>query len=331
MSRHPTDGANRMDQLLLIFVIAITFACLAWGVFLLADQLRAPEKRKLQQRLTMESVFEFETAPSRPLLIQEQNTGLPRALADRPIVRGMQNWLSQAFPHMPLAQFLVVLVIASLMTGAVAGLLAGNLLVTVAGAVAGAIVPYFIVASRRKRRRSLFNSQLPDALDFLSRVLRSGQSFNTGLQMMADELPQPIAGEFRRCYDQHSLGQSIEQGLRDMATRMSSSDFAFFATAVIIQRQCGGDLAEVLHKISDMIRKRIRLSLTVKSKTSEGRFTGYIMVAFPAIMFVVTYFIDPKRGNVMLFTSTGHILCGVALGLQMFGLFLIKKITTVRA
>lgn len=320
-----------MDQLLLIFIVAITFACLGWGIVVLVGQLRAPEKRKLQQRLTTESVFDIASAPMRPLLIQEQNTGLPGALAERQVIRRMQSWLSQAFPQMPLAQFIVLLVVSSLTTGAVAGLLAGNMIVALVGAMFGGVIPYFVVASRRKRRRAVFNSQLPDALDFLSRVLRSGQSFNTGLQMMADELPQPIAGEFRRCYDQHSLGQSVEQGLRDMAARMDSPDFAFFATAVIIQRQCGGDLAEVLHKISDMIRKRLRLSQSVKSKTAEGRFTGYIMVAFPAVMFAVTYFIDPKRGNVMLFTSTGHVLCAVALGLQMFGLFLIKKITTVKA
>jgi tight adherence protein B len=320
-----------MDQFLLIFVVAIAFGCMAWGMVVLLGQLRAPEKRKLQQRLASENVFELESAPARSLLMQEQSTGLPKALAERAVVRGMQNWLNQAFPQMPLARFLILLLATTMVTGVIAGLLAGNLLMTSVGALTGAVLPYFIVSSRRKRRRSLFNMQLPDALDFLSRVLRSGQSFNTGLQMMADELPQPIAGEFRRCYDQHSLGQSIEQGLRDMASRMDSPNFAFFTTAVIIQRQCGGDLAEVLGNISDMIRKRIRLAQTVKSKTSEGRFTGYIMVAFPAVMFVVTYFIDPKRGNVMLFTSAGHILSGVAVGLQVFGLFLIKKITTVNA
>jgi tight adherence protein B len=320
-----------MDQLLLIIIVAITVACMAWSAVAMVRQLGAPEKRKLQQRLANESMFEAEAASPRPLLLQEQKTGLPKVLSDLSLIRRMQNWLAQAFPHMPLARFLMLLGAFAITGAAVAGMLSANLPMTAVGALVAGFIPYFFVGSRRNKRRRLFNSQLPDALDFLSRVLRSGQSFNTGLQMMADELPQPIAGEFRRCYDQHSLGQSIEQGLRDMAQRMDSPNFAFFTTAVIIQRQSGGDLAEVLHNLSEMIRKRLRLAQTVRAKTSEGRFTGYIMVAFPAIMFAVTYFIDPNRGNVMLYTSAGHMLTGVALFLQAFGLFLIKKITTVKA
>jgi tight adherence protein B len=329
MSREHAQ-ANPMDQILLILVIAIAFGCMAWTVVAMVGRSAAPEKRKLQERLATESTFEA-AATARPLLLQQQNTGLPKVLSDLPIVRRMQNWLAQGFPQMPLARFLILLAASAIITAAVAGVLSGNLPITVVGALVGAILPYFIAGSRRNKRRRLFNTQLPDALDFLSRVLRSGQSFNIGLQMMGDELPQPIAGEFRRCYDQHSLGQSIEEGLRDMAQRMDSPNFAFFTTAVIIQRQSGGDLAEVLKNLSELIRKRLRLAQTVRAKTSEGRFTGYIMVAFPAIMFAITYFIDPKRGNVMLYTSAGHVLTGVALFLQAFGLFLIKKITTVKA
>lgn len=320
-----------MDQILLILVIAIAFGCMAWTIVAMVGRAATPEKRKLQERLATESTFEVETATARPLLRQRQNTGLPKFLGDLSIVRRMQNWLAQGFPQMPLARFLIVLAGSAIFTGGLAGVFSGNLPMTGAGGALGATLPYFVAASRRAKRRRLFNVQLPEALDFLSRVLRSGQSFNTGLQMMADELPEPIAGEFRRCYDQHSLGQSIEQGLRDMAQRMDSPNFAFFTTAVIIQRQSGGDLAEVLHNLSDMIRKRLRLAQTVRAKTSEGRLTGYVMVAFPAVMFAITYFIDPKRGNVMLYTSAGHVLTGIALFLQAFGLFLIKKITTVKA
>ena len=197
------------------------------------------------------------------------------------------------------------------------------------GAV-GAYVPIFLVSSKRAKRKHQFNQLLPEALDFLSRVLRSGQSMSTGLQMMSQELPDPLAAEFRRCYDQHSLGQSLEDGLRDMAVRVNSTDFAFFVTAVVIQRQSGGDLGGVLNNISSMIRKRQRLAQSVKSKTSEGRFTGYIMVCFPAVMFGIIYMINPEYGNTLLHTDMGHKFLGVAFGLQMLGLFLIRKITTIR-
>lgn len=319
-----------MDQFPLIIIVFAAVACIAWSAIRLVRHFSDPGKRKLQQRLSSDAPNGFEGGAGRSLLIQQQNTGLPPSLAKRPAVQRMQRWLSQAFPKMPLARFFIVMVAIAIVIGTTAGLVSGHGMVAFLGAVFGALLPLLVVSSRRKSRRKLFNSQLPESLDFLSRVLRSGQSFSTGLQMMGEELPQPIAGEFRKIYDQHSLGQSVEQGLRDLALRVGSTDFAFFATAVIIQRQTGGDLAEVLNNISDMIRKRLRLAQTVKAKTAEGRFTGLIMVAFPAVMFAITYFMDPKRGDVMLTTSTGQIFLAVAVGLMVFGSVLIKRITTVK-
>jgi tight adherence protein B len=315
---------------LFTLLVALTVASFTWGVMLLLSQLGAGERRRLQQRLSISGTSDGESIASRLQLIKEESAGLHAAFRNLPVLRGMPVWLRQGLPKARLSRFLLVHAALVITFAGLAGLFSGNLVMTCVGAAVGAAGPVLFVNSRRGARKKLFNFQLPEALDFLSRVLRAGQSFSTGLQMMADELPQPIGGEFRRCYDQHSLGQSIEDGLRDMARRVDSPDFSFFATAVIIQRQSGGDLAEVLHKISDTVRKRLRLALSVKSKTAEGRFTGYIMVAFPSIMFAITYFIDPNRGNVLLFTPAGHVLIGLALGLQLFGLFLIKRITTVK-
>lgn len=109
--------------------------------------------------------------------------------------------------------------------------------------LAATYLPLAVLNARRNRRQRQLSMQLPEALDFLSRVLRAGHSFSTGLQMLGDELPQPLAAEFRRAYNQHSLGQTLEDCLKDMARRIESTDFAFFVTAVLIQRQTGGDLS----------------------------------------------------------------------------------------
>lgn len=317
-----------MDLLLVIF-LAVTVAGLVWGVALLINRLGARDKRKLQQRLGSETPLDGGLEPSRPLLMQVKSTGLPPFLNRLAVFQRLQRWIEQGSPNGTAARFLLIELCFSVAPLALAWLITGNEVVAVLVAGVGAFVPYLLMGARRSKRQKLFSQQLPEALDFLSRVLRSGQSLSTGLQMMSEELPEPLAGEFRRCYDQHSLGQSIEDGLRGMSMRLESTDFAFFATAVIIQRQSGGDLAEVLHTISDTVRKRQRLSLSVKAKTAEGRLTGYVMVTFPVIMFIVTYFIDPTRGDVLLKTSTGHLLMGIAAGLEIFGLFLIKKITTI--
>jgi tight adherence protein B len=122
---------------------------------------------------------------------------------------------------------------------------------------------------------------------------------------------------------------TIDDALKDMATRVESSDFAFFVTAVLIQRQTGGDLSEVLDNISGMIRQRVRLQQHVKAKTAEGRLTGYILSAFPAVMFVISYMLNPDYASVLIKTNTGLMLLAGALGLQLVGLYFIKKITTV--
>ncbi len=187
-----------------------------------------------------------------------------------------------------------------------------------------------MLSSKRAKRQRVLAEQVPEALDFLARILQAGHSLSTGLQMMGEELPQPLASEFRKCYDQHSLGLSLEDALKETAARVESGDVAFFVTAVLIQRQTGGDLSEVLRNISGMIRGRVRLSQHVKAKTAEGRFTGYVLVAFPAIMFLLSYYLNPTYAGVLLHDPGGRILLGVAVGLQLLGLFAIKKITTVK-
>jgi tight adherence protein B len=172
--------------------------------------------------------------------------------------------------------------------------------------------------------------QLPDALDFLARILQAGHSLATGLQMMAEELPQPLAGEFRRCYDQHCLGQPLEECMKDMAARVDSAEFTFFVTAVLIQRQTGGDLSQVLHNISHTIRQRVRLQQQVRVRTAEGRLSGYVLVAFPVVMFVLVYAMNADYGRVLLHTPTGLKLLGVALGLELAGLVAIRRITSLK-
>jgi tight adherence protein B len=211
------------------------------------------------------------------------------------------------------------------------GMLAtSNMLIALVSGVLGAYFPFLMLMQKRGRRQRAIAMQLPEALDFLSRVLQAGHSFSTGIQMMSEELPEPLRGEFRRCYEQHSLGQPLEDSLKDMATRIESTDFAFFITAVLIQRQTGGDLSEVLKNISSMIRQRIRLQAHVKAKTAEGRFTGYILVAFPAVMFVLVSFMNPAYAHNLTGTSVGQKMLGVAFGLQMMGLWAIRKLTTVK-
>ena len=319
-----------MDQLLVI-LIALAVGGFAFCIWQVIAVLSDGERRKLQQRLSMELRASHGGGEARRTLrLQEQPSGLPDVFDGIPLVSGLQRRLSQSFPNTSLLKFLLIDFALCGSAAAVGWFVAESPLMTlIFGLIAGAL-PFLVLSSRGNKRRRMVTEQLPDALDFLSRVLKSGQSLATGFHMISEELPDPLASEFGRCYDQSSLGQSLDDGIRDMATRLESEDVAFFATAVLIQRQSGGDLAEVLQNISGMIRKRLRLLQSVKAKTAEGRFTGYVMVAFPAVMFSLAWMLNPDYGRLLLHTSTGQMLLGVAFGLQMFGLFLIRKITAVK-
>jgi tight adherence protein B len=236
----------------------------------------------------------------------------------------------QAYPDKSLGKFLTSAGIYGVAFGGLTLLITASFAVGVLAGLAGAYFPFMLLSMKANKRQRQIALQLPEALDFLTRILRAGHSLSTGLQMMGEELAQPLAGEFRRAYEQHSLGVSMEDSLRETAARIESSDFAFFVTAVLIQRQTGGDLSEVLKNISAMIRGRVRLAQHVKAKTAEGRFTGYVLVAFPAVMFFLSYYMNPGYAGVLLHDPDGRMLLGVAVGLQMFGLFAIKKITTVK-
>ncbi|HTL30918.1 MAG TPA: type II secretion system F family protein, partial [Tepidisphaeraceae bacterium] len=281
------------------------------------------------ERLSTDSRLELSSS-SRSIMMQTEVEGISGMLTRWAPMQALHRRVIQAFPDTSLAKFLTI---AGAMFGAAFLIMTGVTDSFTVGAVAGAIggyIPFLALSQRRGKRQRLLADQLPEALDFLSRILRAGHSLSTGLQMMAEELPQPLASEFRRAYDEHSLGQPLEECLKNMSTRIESTDFAFFVTAVLIQRQTGGDLSEVLNNISGMIRQRIRLQQHVKAKTAEGRFTGYILSAFPCLMFVIAYTLNPTYAGVLINTPGGRWLLIGAGFLTLMGLFCIKKITTVK-
>jgi len=320
-----------MQGTFLPILIAATVTLLVFGIWQIVAGLTDSEKRKLQQRLSGSGKggASNASAAQQSLSLQQEADGLSGVLVQFSFFGRLEKMLIYAVPDMSLSKFLTIALGigagVSLVTWVVT---ASTLVASVAGAL-GIYAPCIWLSNKRSRRQRQLADQLPEALDFLSRILKAGHSFSTGLQMMAEELPQPMAGEFRRAYDAHSLGQSLEDALRDTSKRIDSTDFAFFVTAVLIQRQTGGDLSEVLGNISGMIRQRIRLQQHVKAKTAEGRFTGYILSAFPAVMFVIAYTLNPDYAGVLIRTNTGLMLLAVALGLQIIGLYFIKKLTTV--
>jgi tight adherence protein B len=312
---------------LLVSVAAGALVMFAWNVI---TTLMRGEQRKLKTRLSKSIEHEVSSELSKSI---RRRTGLDEVqglLGKFELIHTVNKTLLQSAPNVTLKKFLWIVFAAGMSSMLLVFLITLGVVVSLVAAILGGSVPFLALVKMRLRRQKLMGDQLPDALDFMSRALKAGHSMSTAFQLMADELPQPISGEFRRVYEQHSLGASMEDTLRAAVDRVDSADFAFFVTAVLIQRQTGGDLGEVLNNIGEMIRHRVRLQQHVKAKTAEGRFTGYILAAFPAFMFVVSYCLNKEYAGRLLDNMVGVLMLSSAFALQLLGLFCIRKITTVK-
>ncbi len=195
---------------------------------------------------------------------------------------------------------------------------------------AGFAAPWFWLMLRRKRRIRDFERQLPDALELLARALRSGNSLAAGFSMVASEMPLPIAAEFRTVYDEQNLGLPLEQALKGMLVRMPNMDLQFFVTAVMIQKQAGGDLAEILGKISSLVRERFKILGQVKALTGEGRLSGVVLMALPVVLFIVVYFTNPSYVMLLLDRELGRQMLAVAVVSQIIGGYVINRIVNIK-
>ena len=299
-----------------------------WGAAQLLVGLLSRGDARLEERLAAEASREIEER-GRVVLSQRSQEELPPYLARLPIAAKFHGVFRQTFPGASIVSFLLLTVLVGA-AAFLAGLKFHSLVVGIAGGIVAMMIPFIVLRTRWEKRQRLLSEQLMDALDFLSRVLRAGHSLSTGFKMIGDELPDPVATEFRRCYDQNSLGKPIEQAMLEMVARVQSTDFAFFVTSVIIQRQTGGDLAALLDNISAIVRARVRLHQHTRALTAEGRFSGYILTALPPGLFCVLYFLNPAYAGQLLTDDTGRIFLLVAAALMLLGHLLIRKIVTVK-
>jgi tight adherence protein B len=218
---------------------------------------------------------------------------------------------------------------------AVAGMTAGTILGVHPGllppvGVFLASIPVTWLLWRRRRRLRTFGIQLPEALDMLARALRSGQSLSAGFNMVAGEFPAPLGREFGRVFEEQNLGVSIEDSLESLTDRIPNLDLRFFATAVILQRQTGGDMAEILDKISRLIRERFQIWGQIQSLTGEGRLSGIVLLALPVVLFVAMFRLNHDYVMVLFSDPMGKKMLVGAILLQLLGALVIRKIVNIK-
>jgi tight adherence protein B len=191
-------------------------------------------------------------------------------------------------------------------------------------------LPILWAMRKRSKRMKLFTKQLPEALDLTARALRAGHSLGSGFQLVAAEIPEPLGMEFGRVYEEQNLGIPLEDALDNLCDRVPSLDLRFFATAVILQRTTGGDLAEILEKIGHLIRERFKIHGMIQALTGEGRLSGTVLLAMPPVLMIVMFVLNHDY-IMMLFTNDmGKKMLAGAIAMQLAGALVIKKIVNIK-
>jgi tight adherence protein B len=192
------------------------------------------------------------------------------------------------------------------------------------------VLPVIWLLMKRKRRLKTFAAQLPEALELIARALRAGHSLAAGFSLVAQEMSNPISGEFSRTFEEQNLGKPLEEALGDLTKRVPNLDLKFFATAIVLQRQTGGDLAEILDKIGYLIRERFKIWGQVQALTGEGRLSGIVLLALPPALFAVVYRMNPDYLMLLFTDELGKKMLVAGVLSQLFGALMIRKIVNIR-
>ncbi|MBX9600976.1 MAG: type II secretion system F family protein [Bryobacteraceae bacterium] len=196
-------------------------------------------------------------------------------------------------------------------------------------AVAAGAGPVLFAMQKRGARLKRFEELFPDALEFVSRSMRAGHAFSVSLEMIHREFQEPIAGEFRRTFEEHNLGLPLDFALQKLAKRVPLLDCHFFVSAVLLQKRTGGNLAEILDKLAYVIRERFKLRGRIRAVSAHGKMTGYALTAIPMAVAVLMFFVNPEYVTFFFTDEVGNLMAGAAVGLQLIGYAVIKKIVNI--
>ena len=314
---------------LLVFIV-VTLAVFA-GVSLY-DQRKA-QARVLRDRLSATQKPAEQATPDLALLRDEVLSRIPAfdtilRRSDR--VSQLQKILAQGSVDVRAGNFLILCGLSALALAAIAFFAGGNLLFGWAGALLGFFLPYAYASHMRTKRFARFEEKFPEAIDTLARAVRAGHAFTTALEMIANEVSEPVAGEFRQLYEEQKFGLPVRDALLNLADRVPLVDVKFFVTAVMLQRETGGNLAEILDNLSYVIRERFKILRQVRVHTAQGRLTMVLLMALPPTIVVLMLFLNPGFIRPLFTDPIGHALIVGGITLQTMGYFVIRRIIRIQ-
>ncbi len=314
---------------LLVFVVVTLAVFAALSLY----DLREAQARVLRDRLSDVQKPTEKTKPDLALLRDEVLSRIPAFdtwLRRSERVSVLQKMLAQGNVDVRAGNFLMLCVVSAVLFAAIAVIAGGNIMFGWAGVLLGFFIPYAYAAHMRTRRFQKFEEKFPEAIDTLARAVRAGHAFTTALEMIANEVSEPVAGEFRQLYEEQKFGLPVRDALLNLADRIPLVDVKFFVTAVMLQRETGGNLAEILDNLSYVIRERFKILRQVRVHTAQGRLTMVLLMALPPMIVVIMLLMNPGFISPLFTDPIGHALIVGGITLQTLGYFVIRRIIRIQ-
>jgi tight adherence protein B len=312
-------------------VICVAVVAGILGFVLIGSQDKSQQiVRRLAGSVPIEE--SIEASASAQLIRDEGLSTLPwlnRMLSSWSRIDYVRSLLSQAGMETKPGQILLMTGVVFLASYMILHLFFGGFLLALLGAAAFGCVPIGIVYVKRMRRLSAFETNFPEAIDLLARAVKAGHGLNIGMEIIGEEMSDPIAGEFRKTYEEQRLGLHFREALINLTERVPLQDVRFFAAALIIQDETGGNLAEILGNLSGTVRDRFKIRGEVRVRTAQGKLTAAILISLPVAMLVLMNFLNPDYSSVLYTDPLGLLFLAVAATMQIIGGFILWSIVNI--
>ena len=322
-----------MSAAIAALIVLVVVAGVAFTLLSLVDQ-RSARARLLKERLTSERKAP-ERAPDDELALlrDEQLSEIPildSLLRRSERISELQEMLAQGGLNLRAGKFLILSLMAGVAAGLVAYIVSNRPEVGGVALLIGFVLPYGYASVKRNQRFAKFEELFPEAIDTLARAVRAGHAFTTALELITNEVAEPVAGEFRQLFEEQKFGMPVRDALMNLTERVPLVDVKFFVTAVMLQRETGGNLAEILDNLSYVIRERFKIQRQVRVYTAQGRLTMALLMGMPPVIVTVMLVVEPSFIRPLFVDKIGHILLVAGIALQTVGYFVIRKIIKIQ-
>ena len=320
--------------MLISFLVFLLGLFLVLGAYLLATVGTDNKRARLRQRLSEALLHSAHTEDIEVILarneLMSEIPALNRALLRLQTALQLKRMLDQADLHITPSRLVMFSSMAGILAALAVSVISISLPLIILSGIVAAALPFLHVWWKRKRRFDQFLELLPDALELMSRALSAGHAFSEALHMVAEEMPEPIAGEFRKTYEEQNLGLSLKLALENLMERIPLLDLRMCVTAVLVQKETGGNLGEILEKVAYTIRERFRIMGDLKTLTTSSRLSAWLLCALPIFVAIAVTFMNPDYMAVLWKDQRGHYLIAAAITMQFTGMLIVKKILNIK-